>query len=195
MARIKPQTVPFRRKREQRTNYKKRLHLLFSQKPRLAVRVTNTRIIAQIISFRPTGDIVTLGVDSLKLRTLGWAYSCQNLPAAYLTGLLIGKEALAKGVKEVILDTGVFVPHRNGRIYSFLKGAVDAGLRVPHSKEGIFPSVERISGKHIQDYAAHLKAGKNLAPYERHFAQYLKSKVDPQQITAQFEAVKKKIMH
>lgn len=32
-----------------------------------------------------------------------------------------------------------------------MKGAVDSGLEIPHSKE-IFPSEDRLTGKHIDKY-------------------------------------------
>ena len=62
----KPQPIPYKRKKEGKTNYKKRLHLLLSKKHRLVIRLTNKRIIAQIVDFKPSGDIILLGTDSTK---------------------------------------------------------------------------------------------------------------------------------
>ena len=53
MATKKPKTVAYRRKREGKTNYKKRLSLLLSQKNRVVVRFTQTQIIGQVVSFEP----------------------------------------------------------------------------------------------------------------------------------------------
>jgi len=189
MARIKPITVPFRRKKQLRTNYTKRLQLLLSRKSRLVVRVTNSRIIAQIIDFGPQGDKVLVGVDSAQLKKLGWPYSGKNMPAAYLTGLLIAKKAISKKVKEVILDTGLLSPPPKGKVYAFLKGAVEGGLKIPHSGEKIFPDTARLVGKHIQEYSAKIKQEKN-SPV---FTQYLKSKAEPEHLSAKLEEVKKKI--
>ena len=60
----KPRTVPYRRKRENKTNYLKRLKLLISRKGRLVVRFTNKRVLAQLVEFTSKGDKVLVGVDS-----------------------------------------------------------------------------------------------------------------------------------
>ena len=151
MATRKPKTVYFRRKREGKTNYKKRLHLLISEKLRLVVRISNTKVIAQIIQFDPKGDIVKVAKESSELTKMGWKGSLKNIPAAYITGMLIAKEALNKGIEEAILDTGLLSPKSGGKVYAFLKGAVDAGLNVPHN-EKIFPSEERLNGTHINNF-------------------------------------------
>ncbi len=144
----KPKTVLYRRKREAKTNYAKRLKLLFSQKPRVVVRFTNTKIIAQVVSFTQKGDVVTAAVDSSSLSKMGWKSSLKNFPAAYLTGVLIGKKAQEKGCKEAIMDTGFKNPQKGGKVYAFVKGVVDSGLQVPHSEE-IYPAEDRIAGKHL----------------------------------------------
>lgn len=187
---LRPRTVPFRRKREQKTDYNKRLKLLISGKTRLVVRFTNQRIIAQLVTFDTSGDKVVFGVDSFALRSLGWNFSCKNFPAAYLTGFIFGKNAVSKGHKEAILDTGFKSPLHKGKIYAFLKGALDAGLQIPF-KEDILPKEEQMNGKKIQDYAERLK--ENNTEYEQRFAQYLKNKVQPENIVNIFEQVKQKI--
>ena len=93
----KPETVSYRRKREQKTDYTKRMQLLVSRKPRVVVRITNKHIIAQLVEFTTSGDKVLVGVNSSDLKEQGWLYSCKNIPAAYLTGLLLGKAAQKKG--------------------------------------------------------------------------------------------------
>ena len=150
MASKKPKTIPQRRKREGKTDFKKRLHLLLAKKPRLVIRTTNQSIIAQIIEFTPKGDLIKAGVSSTELKKKGWNHSLKNLPAAYLTGILIGKKALENNIKEAILDLGFKTPIKGNKIYACLKGVIDAGLTVPHSPE-VFPTEDRISGKHIND--------------------------------------------
>lgn len=144
-------TVKHRRKREGKTNYKKRIKVLTSKKLRLVIRKTNTKIITQITEFDIKGDKVKIGVDSTALKKLGWQGTLKNIPAAYLTGYLIGKNALKAGIKEAILDTGLNTSISGSKIYSTLKGAVDAGLKVPCS-EKVFPSEDRLNGKHIKDF-------------------------------------------
>ncbi|HLD00449.1 MAG TPA: 50S ribosomal protein L18 [Candidatus Nanoarchaeia archaeon] len=190
MVNKKPKTVPFRRKREYVTNYKKRLKLLLSRKLRIVVRMTNSKIIAQLVNFSPAGDKVVLGIDSSALAKLGWNYSLKNTPAAYLTGLLLGKKALGQGHKEAILDTGSREPQKKGKIYAFLKGMLDSGLEVP-SGEDIFPPEERITGEHIKGYAKKLKDNNQV--YQERFARYLKNKAAPENMPEQFQQLKQKI--
>ncbi|MBT3303764.1 50S ribosomal protein L18 [Candidatus Woesearchaeota archaeon] len=146
------QIVKYRRRREGKTNYNKRIKTLTSNKLRLVIRKTNTKIVTQVIKFDIKGDIVKLGVDSTALIKLGWKGSTKNLCAAYLTGYLIGKKALEAGIKEAVLDTGLITSLSGSKIYSALKGVVDAGLNVPCSEE-VFPTEDRINGKHIKDFA------------------------------------------
>ena len=42
-------------------------------------------------------------------------------------------------------------PVKGGRVFACLKGAVDAGLNIPHS-DVILPSEGRIKGEHIAKY-------------------------------------------
>lgn len=192
MASRKPKTVPYRRKREQKTSYSKRLKLLLSGKKRLVVRFTNSKVIAQLVEFTPQGDKVLVGVDSFGLRKYGWNYSCKNFPAAYLTGLLFGKKVKEKKFNDAaILDTGFKSPLHKGKAYALLKGVVDAGISVSHSSKDIFPDEKTIQGTHIQEYAAKLKGDKSA--YEKQFTQYLKSAAEPAGLTAAFTQVKQKI--
>lgn len=152
MPRKKPRLLPCKRKRQGKTNYRKRLRLLLAKKPRLVLRLTNQKIIAQITDYQGAGDIVLVGLDSSLLKKYGWSFSLKNLPAAYLTGYLLGRKALQKNIEEAILDLGFRPPLPGNRLYACLKGVLDAGLKIPHSPE-IFPSPERISGQHILAYA------------------------------------------
>ena len=143
--------LPKRRKREGKTNYKKRLKLLLSRKPRLVIRSSNSNIIVQIIDYGDQGDNTLVSAHSKELTKMGWTFSKSNTPAAYLTGLLAGKKAKEKGIKEVIVDIGLKSPVKGSRIFAALKGFADMGVSVPFS-DNIMPSDERIEGKHIADY-------------------------------------------
>ena len=151
MATKKPRTILYRRRREGKTDYSKRLKLLLARKPRLTVRLTNRKIIAQLIEFNPQGDKILVAVDSLALKEQGWNHSFRNLPAAYLTGLLIGKKVLEKKISEAILDSGFKSVLKKGVLTSFLKGVIDAGVNIPHGDDKIFPPEDRLAGKHIQN--------------------------------------------
>ncbi len=143
-------TVPYRRKREGKTNYKRRLELLKSFQNRLVIRRSNKYLTFQIVSYDPKGDKVLVATTSKKLQDYGWKHSGKNLSGAYLAGLLFAKMAEKKGIKSAILDIGLRTPIKGSRIYSALKGVIEGGLSVP-SSDTVFPPEERIMGKHIND--------------------------------------------
>jgi large subunit ribosomal protein L18 len=72
-------------------------------------------------------------------------------------------------------------------VYAALKGALDAGLKVPHSPD-ILPSEERIKGKHIIDYVQNLKK-ESEKEYKKQF-----SLSQPERMSEMFEKVKEKIL-
>jgi len=145
-----------RRHREGRTDYRKRLRLLKSRKTRIVVRKSLKNISVQFVEYNPEGDKIIISVLSSELvKKYNWKYSVSSTPAAYLTGLLAGKKALDKGVKEGILDIGRYRPANGNKLFATLKGVVDAGIQCPHG-EGIIPSEERILGKHLDDKVAPL---------------------------------------
>ena len=137
MAKNKHFTVPVKRK--EKTNYRRRKLLLKSGKPRLIVRKTLRNIIAQIALFEPKGDKVITTITTKDLKKLGWNYG-NNIVTAYFIGMLLGKKAQEKNIKEAILD---------------------------HGKD-ILPSQERIEGKHIAQYAEQLK--KNQEDFKKQFS-------------------------
>lgn len=141
----------FRRRREGKTNFKKRLNLLVSGTPRLVVRRTNTKIITQIVKSDCGQDKTIVAVDSSFLAKAGWKNSLKGIPSAYLTGLHLAKVAKSKKVTNAILDIGILTPTKGAKIFAVLKGAVDGGLDIPHSDTNI-PSDDRISGAHVDAY-------------------------------------------
>jgi len=179
-------TTQFKRRREGKTNYKKRLALLKSGLHRLVVRKTNNYIIAQVVEFKPKGDKTVVHVNSSQLEKFGWKAGKKSLPAAYLTGLLAGTRAKQAKVEKAILDTGFAIPKHRGWWASALKGTLDSGLELPAGKESL-PNEERASGKHIGDFA-----GMNEKPKQA-FGKIGK-KTDLKHVTKMFEEVKQKIM-
>ena len=144
-------SVRYRRKREQKTDYKGRLNLLKSATTRFVVRPTNKHMLAQLVDYDEDGDKVIVHVKSSQLKKLGWTHSTSNTPAAYLTGLLCGVQGKGKGVEKAILDLGLF-PHAKGsKIYAAQKGLIDAGVESP-ADEAVIPSQDRITGKTIASY-------------------------------------------
>lgn len=141
--------MPFKRRREKKTNYKKRLALIKSGKVRLVIRKSLSNISVQFINFDAKGDQTIASALSTELKKFGWKRT-GNLPAAYLTGFLAGKKAKDKKIEEAILDSGLQTLTKGSRLYAALKGVLDAGIKVPHSNE-ILPSEDRIKGKHISE--------------------------------------------
>ena len=183
--------VQFRRKREGKTNYKKRLRLLLAGKPRLVIRPSLRNITVQIVEYHPKGDKIVVSAHSSELDKLGWKFNKGNLPAAYLTGLLAGKKAKDKGLKEIILDIGLNSPIKGARIFACLKGVVDASINVPVSEE-ILPEENRIKGTHIAKYAELLK--NNKEEYSKRFSEYIKLDINPIQIPVVFDEIKNNIL-
>lgn len=184
--------IPFRRRREGKTDYKARKALILSKLPRLVTRGSSKHMNVQIIQATLTGDEVVASVKSQELRNHGWKINCGNLPSAYLTGLLCGKKAIEKNVKKAVLDIGLVQPTKEARIFASVKGVIDAGIDVPHNADKL-PSYERVKGQHIVDYAEILSSNPEL--YEKAFSQYLKAKVPPEKIPNQFETLKKRILY
>jgi len=144
-------TVPYRRKRENKTDYKARLSLIKSQKARFVVRKSMKHMIIQIVSYNPSGDKVLATITTSNLKKMGWKHSTSNIPSAYLAGMIAGKKAKELKITEGVLDIGLAPSIKGSRLYAALKGLVDAGIAIP-SSEKIFPSEERLSGKHIADF-------------------------------------------
>lgn len=136
-----------RRRQERKTDYRARFNLLKSEKPRFVVRKTNRYIIAQIIESDVAQDKVIAKASSTDLLSKGWpkekAGSLKSLPAAYLTGYLLAKSLKTK-IGEVVLDIGLQRNIHGSRLYATLKGAIDAGLKIPHDPQAL-PKLERIT--------------------------------------------------
>lgn len=187
----KTRTIPYRRKRQSKTNYKKRLDLLKSGQHRLVIRKSLNMITTQIIDYGADGDKIIVSATSKELSKMGWNMHKANIPSAYLTGLLIGHKAKKKSVKGVVIDFGLQIPNKGGKLYAVLKGAVDAGLDINYDEESL-PSDDRIAGKHISDYASKLKDDNQK--YDKQFSRYKKENVKPEDVEKMFDESKKKIM-
>ncbi len=141
--------MQFRRRREMKTNFKKRLEIVKSEKTRLVIRRRLNNISVQFINYHKDGDKTIASSFSTELKKYGWKFSNGNLPAAYLTGLIAGMKA-KKHIRQAILDLGLQRSTKGSRIYSALKGVIDAGISIPHSPD-ILPDENRIKGSHIKE--------------------------------------------
>ncbi|KAG8371629.1 hypothetical protein BUALT_Bualt13G0108100 [Buddleja alternifolia] len=181
--------VKFKRRREGKTDYRARIRMINQDKNkyntpkyRFVVRFTNKDIICQVVSASITGDHVLAAAYSHELPHYGLKVGPTNYPAAYCTGLLLGRRVLKKlemdeeyeGNVEVtclfvlfvgmcvgvpalhacihatgedysvepsetrrpfraLLDVGLVKTTTGNRVFGALKGALDAGLDIPHS--------------------------------------------------------------
>jgi large subunit ribosomal protein L18 len=144
--------IPFRRRREGRTDYYARGKLLLSEDPRMVVRRTNREIIIQLTVPEPEGDRTLVVAYSRDLKGYGFTGSGSGTPAAYLTGILFGARCRKAGHPAAILDIGLRRASPGSRVFAALKGAVAAGLAVPHGEE-VLPDDSRVRGEHIAAYA------------------------------------------
>ncbi len=138
--------VQYRRKREGKTDYKRRMKLLLAGSPRAIIRRTLKRMIVQLAVNGEKGDKIIISADSNQLKKYGWKHSL-NLSTSYLTGYLAGAKAKGK-VQEAVADIG-FSNYKKGNIYAALKGIIDGGVSINHDPS-IFPSEDRINGAHLK---------------------------------------------
>jgi len=190
MAKGPQYNLPFRRRRGGRTDYRLRRRLVQSGTPRLVIRPTNKHVTAQLIQAEVAGDKVLASAHSSELKEFGWKAACGNMPAAYLTGLLIGKRAKEKGVGNAILDIGLSARGPGSRIFAAAKGALNGGLLMPVDKKALPPD-DRIHGTHIEQYSKLVSNEPEV--YKKKFAGYLKNKLKPKEIQTNFATVETKI--
>ena len=143
--------VPFRRRREGKTDYYQRTRLVVADVPRMVIRKTNRHIIVQLVTAEMDGDRTLVAANSAELEKYGYKGSTSSTPAAYLTGMLFAAKAKKAQQDAAILDIGLNRATPGARVFAALKGAVEAGLEIPHGEE-ILPSDERAKGAHIAAY-------------------------------------------
>ena len=184
-------SVPFRRRSEGKTDYKLRSALLRSGKPRAIIRSSNKYIYVQLVEALSTGDIVKSSASSKELNALGWKGGTGNLPAAYLTGVLAGRRAVARGITDTVLDLGLQSSTKGSKLYAALKGLLDGGIALPHSGD-VLPSGSRLSGGHIANYGKVISSEK-IDVYKKRFSAYLGRGLRPEDLPGHFEQVKESI--
>ncbi|AFZ78967.1 60S ribosomal protein L5e, putative [Theileria equi strain WA] len=211
--------VKYRRRREGKTDYHARRRLVLqdknkydSPKYRFVVRITNKRVICQIVSSTIVGDKVHACADSSELVHYGVKLGLTNYAAAYCTGLLLARRLLTKlnldsqfvgkveadgevfHVEEedherrpfkALLDVGIKIVTTGNRVFGALKGACDGGLHIPHSEKR-FPGYsvdEENNGSY--DAEAHRERIFGL-----HVAKYMSElkEEDPERYAKQFSA-------
>jgi large subunit ribosomal protein L18 len=180
--------VAFRRRREGKTDYGARIKLIYYEKSRLVVRISNAQATVQVIDYTPEGDVTVASAVGKQLSNYGYLGNTGNITGVYLTGYLCAKRALAKGVEYAILDIGLRSPIKGSKVFAALKGAVDAGLEVPHG-DFIFPEDERVRGEHVAEYAESLDDEEKA----KKFSKYLERGLEPADLPENFDETIKNI--
>jgi large subunit ribosomal protein L18 len=178
-----------KRIRQHKTNYRKRSAILIGRRPFITTKISSQNISAQTLQPILTGDVVIASAHSRELIQHGWKGSMNNMPACYLTGLLLGKKSVEKGSANAVLYTGndAFTT----RVAACLKGIVDSGINIPVSKESL-PDKDRLSGKHIAEYANLLKD--NPEKYNSRFSALIKQGLRPEDYPRHFEEIRIRIL-
>lgn len=182
--------VQYRRRRKRKTDYKARRIMAVSETPRFVVRFSGGNILIQITKSEIEGDHTITQANSHELvKRFGWLGGRKNTPAAYLLGLIVGYKSLNHEIKEAILDAGLMRPKKGSRLFAALKGALDAGLKVPCDDE-VIPDADRLEGAIIAEFAGGFD---DPLEYERMFSGYLRRGLKPETLTEHFREVKAKI--
>jgi len=194
-------------------------------KYRMIVRFTNKDIICQIAYARIEGDVIVGAAYTHELPRYGVKVGLTNYSAAYCTGLLLGRRILEKfkldtiyqgqtevtgeqfqvesvdgqpGAFRCFLDVGLARTTTGARIFGALKGAVDAGLDIPHGVKR-FPGYDgeskefhadvhrkHIFGQHIADYMTLLQQDDDDA-YKKQFSRFIKNGIAPDTIEVMYK--------
>jgi large subunit ribosomal protein L18 len=181
-------TNTLKRIRQNKTNYRKRSAILIGRRSFIITKISSQNISAQTLKPTLTGDVVIASAHSRELIHHGWKGAMNNMPACYLTGLLLGKKSIEKGATNAVLYTGNH-PFTT-RIAACLKGIVDSGINIPVSKESL-PGEYRVSGKHIAEYADLLKD--NHDKYNSRFSALIKQGLRPEDYPKHFEEIRMRI--
>jgi large subunit ribosomal protein L18 len=118
----------------------------------MVVRKTNRQILIQLVTAEMDGDRTLVAASSGELKRYGYTGSTSATPAAYLTGMLFAVKAMNMDQERAVLDIGLHRATPGNRVFAALKGAVAAGLDVPHGEQ-VLPDDDRAKGAHIAAFA------------------------------------------
>jgi large subunit ribosomal protein L5e len=200
-------------------------------KYRMIVRVSNRYVTCQIAHSTITGDMILSQAHSKELLKYGLPgkFGLKNWTACYATGLLLarrtlkklGLDAIYEGQTEVdgedyavedaddkprpfsvCLDVGLATTSTGARVFGALKGALDGGLRIPHSVRR-WPACEKdtldsellrkyIFAGHVGEYMEVMEEDDEEG-YKEMFAKYLEQDVTAENMEETWQAVYDKI--
>jgi large subunit ribosomal protein L5e len=205
----------FRRRREGKTDYYARKRLIMQDKNkystpkyRFVARITNARVICQVVYATIQGDRVLCEAQSSELKRFGLEAGLTNYSAAYCTGLLLARRLLTQtGLDKVyagadkvsgdeyklpegerkafkaVLDVGLVATTTGNRVFGCLKGACDGGLHVPHSNKR-YPGYKRDGEK--ETYNAKVHRDRIFGAHVQSYMKLLKESPEEGAYLAQF---------
>lgn len=209
----------YRRRREGKTDYFARRKMVKQDKNkyntpkyRLVARITNKKVICQVIYSTILGDRVFCQAQSNELTKFGVPVGHTNYGACYATGLLVARRCLdlmgqadaVTGVEEcnaeefhveeednekrpfkVFFDLGLTRCVSGARIFGILKGAVDGGLHIPHNVKKFpgYSEPEERGMDYQYDASAHLE--RILGTHLQEYMEMLQEE-DPERYKVQF---------
>jgi large subunit ribosomal protein L5e len=222
--------TPFRRRRECKTDFVQRASLIQQDKTkygakkyRLVARITNTKVIAQIIAAEVDHDVTIASATSKDLVAYGIELGLSNYAAAYCVGLLCARRLLKKlGLEEkftgeikeeeedeesrrpfkALLDVGLRRTTTGARVFAVLKGAVDGGLLIPHSDKRFAKSKDKKDKVKTEQYyvlgghvADYMKKleKEDKDAYNKQFSRYIKQGITADKVKGLYEAAHKAI--
>lgn len=180
-------------------------------KYRFVPRITNNKVVCQVIYATLEGDKVVAQAQSVELKQYGINAGLANYSACYATGLLCARRLLQKyqldqqyeGQKEVdgeyysvydnymdgkqpfkaVLDIGLVATTTGNRVFGALKGAVDGGLNIPHNTKR-FPGFSKDADKN-ETYDAEMHRERIFGVHVDNYMKELKEN-DPEDFEKQF---------
>ena len=216
----------YRRRRECKTDYVQRTQLIQQDKTkygaakyRLVARITNTKVIAQIVVAHQNHDETLCQANSIELKRYGIQVGLANYAAAYATGLLVARRFLtklnltevydkqaqqeeededARRPFKVILDVGLARTTTGAKVFAVMKGASDGGLYIPHEDKRLAGGEDAekqrfyILGGHVAHYMEELKK-KDEAAYNKQFSRYVKAGITADKIKGLYEKAHEEI--
>jgi len=198
-----------------------------SYKYRLIVRFSNRDICTQVAVATISGDKIVCSAYSHELPWYGLNVGLTNYSAAYCVGLLCANRCGSKfalntvypGIEKIegedftadpvyrgprpfnlILDTGLKRTSTGSKVFSVLKGAIDAGIRVPYNEKRFvgFDALTKkydanttknyIFGSHISDLMNDLKE-EEPGKFRLQFSTYISSQIKPEDLSQLYEKV------
>lgn len=97
-----------------------------AERPRLNVFRSTNHIYAQVID--DVAGVTITSASTMQAALKKEAEGKTKQEAAKLVGMTVGKQALAKGIKEVVFDRGGYL--YTGRVAQLADGAREAGLKL-----------------------------------------------------------------